>query len=357
LTRKDPLRLLEAAYSLDAPEPAWLQGVAQALLPYDLGHGMAIYVAELGPKLGHRSVVQANLAFDMALAVPHYMSEIPGPLWRRVHEPSPAMSNVLKGRAATRQLGLAYPDVARIAPRGQMTTCWGAAGGDRGVDTVSVCLICAPGAPLPAVSRHALDALAAHLGACQRLRRSLQGATPGPDAPRTEAVLSPDGRVLDARGPAAIRSLSAVVEAVRRTERARLRRTGPEERLALWTALFEGRWSIVETVERDGKRMLLACRNEPETAALRNLSSLERSVVEFVALGHPYKYVAYELGISLSGVAAHLQHALRKLGLPSRAALIRVLGRAIGGSGVTAADGQMTMAAGPARRHRLFDRP
>ena len=72
--------------------------------------------------------------------------------------------------------------------------------------------------------------------------------------------------------------------------------------------------------------MLLACKNEPETAAMRRLTSLERSVAQYAALGHPYKYVAYELGISLSGVAAHLQRALRKLGLRSRADLIRLLG-------------------------------
>jgi hypothetical protein len=59
------------------------------------------------------------------------------------------------------------------------------------------------------------------------------------------------------------KSLLSLVDAAKRTERARSRKANSEERLALWTALVESRWSIVESIEHDGKRMLLACRNEP----------------------------------------------------------------------------------------------
>ena len=298
----------------------------EAARPYDLGSGVATYVAELGPKLGYRSVVQANLAFDMAEAIPHYMTQVPAAIWRRVHGPGPAIGNIRKGRMVARQLGYTAIDVDRITPTDQTSTCWGSVGGDLDVETVTVCLLCGPDATLPSTHRRMLDAMGAHLGAALRLRRALRGAGPTGDDATTDAVVSPAGKVLDARAPIARQSLAALVEAVRRTERARLRRTSAEERLALWTALFEGRWSIVETVERDGKRTLLACRNEPETAALRRLTALEGAVAQYAALGHSYKYVAYELGISVSGVAAHLGRALRKLGLRTRAELIRVLG-------------------------------
>jgi DNA-binding CsgD family transcriptional regulator len=158
-----------------------------------------------------------------------------------------------------------------------------------------------------------------------RLRRLL-GRPPVDTDARTEAVLSPAGRVLDARGAVARRSLPSLVDAVRRSERARSRKASHEEKLALWRAMVEGRWSIVESEERDGRRFLLACRNEPRTVALRGLSARERAIAQCAALGHPYKYIAYELGVSVSLVAATLKDVTRKLGLRSRVDLIRTFG-------------------------------
>lgn len=74
---------------------------------------------------------------------------------------------------------------------------------------------------------------------------------------------------------------------------AALRRTSPEEALDLWQALFEGRWSIVEQVESDGKRVILARRNEPGVSDPRSLTPGERDVLAYAALGHSNKYVAF----------------------------------------------------------------
>ena len=71
--------------------------------------------------------------------------------------------------------------------------------------------------------------------------------------------------------------------------------------------------------EHDGKRLLLACRNEPRTAPLRGLTSREQSVMEYAALGHQFKYIAHELGLSLGAVSIIVDRVLRKLGLESRA--------------------------------------
>lgn len=43
-----------------------------------------------------------------------------------------------------------------------------------------------------------------------------------------------------------------------------------------------------------------------------------------MSLGHTHKFIAYELGIAVSTVGAHLQSALRKLGLRSRADLVKL---------------------------------
>jgi DNA-binding CsgD family transcriptional regulator len=45
-------------------------------------------------------------------------------------------------------------------------------------------------------------------------------------------------------------------------------------------------------------------------------------VAAFAQLGQSNKEIAYTLGLSPSSVATHLSGALRKLGLPSRAALV-----------------------------------
>jgi len=59
--------------------------------------------------------------------------------------------------------------------------------------------------------------------------------------------------------------------------------------------------------------------------ALPALSERERSVVYLAALGHTNKWIAFELDATLSTVASHLRHAIRKLGLRCRVELARVL--------------------------------
>ena len=70
-----------------------------------------------------------------------------------------------------------------------------------------------------------------------------------------------------------------------------------------------------------GRRFLIAHRNQPHLPDLRGLSQREATVAAFAQLGQTNKEIAYTLGISPSSVATHLSAALRKLGLPSRAAL------------------------------------
>jgi DNA-binding NarL/FixJ family response regulator len=73
--------------------------------------------------------------------------------------------------------------------------------------------------------------------------------------------------------------------------------------------------------ESDGRRYVIAHRNEPNLPNLRGLSQREATVAAFARLGQANKEIAYALGISASSVATYLSGALRKLGLRSRAAL------------------------------------
>ncbi len=90
--------------------------------------------------------------------------------------------------------------------------------------------------------------------------------------------------------------------------------------------MVAGRWSLVDFIDRDGKRMILARENCPQVRDLQALTPIERSVVGYAALEHSNKHLAYELGLAPSTVASHLARALKKLRLTSRHDLIERFG-------------------------------
>jgi DNA-binding NarL/FixJ family response regulator len=88
--------------------------------------------------------------------------------------------------------------------------------------------------------------------------------------------------------------------------------------------LVEGRWTLLEHFDRGGRRYLVARRNEPRVRGTLALSPREEQVAGYAALGHPVKLIAYELGLSSSTVSEHLQSAMHKLGIETRAELAKV---------------------------------
>lgn len=120
----------------------------------------------------------------------------------------------------------------------------------------------------------------------------------------------------------ALREAAVAIDRVR----GMLQRPDADEVLAHWGALLSGHWSLLVAFERDGRRYLLARRNEHPTGGRRALSRREAQVTAHAALGRPYKSIAHDLGLAPSTVATHLAAALRKLGLSSRRELVRLLG-------------------------------
>jgi len=108
----------------------------------------------------------------------------------------------------------------------------------------------------------------------------------------------------------------------------RLEQRGREEHLdrsvSLWRALLSGRWSIIRHFERNGRRVLIARRNDPRSPGFAPLTAQERKIAGYAALGHSSKLIAYELGLAPSTVAERLQIALSKLGIRSRSELIQL---------------------------------
>jgi DNA-binding CsgD family transcriptional regulator len=181
---------------------------------------------------------------------------------------------------------------------------------------------------IPPQTLHRLGCLTAHMGSAQRLR-ARGAASLALDEGDVEAVLEPGGKVHHAAGAARdAPSRAALTSAAQALERARgrLRRTSPDEAVASWQGLVEGRWSLVDHGEADGRRFILARRNELGARDPKALAPRERDVLALAALGHSNKHIGYTLGIAPNTVATHLASAMAKMGLRSRRQVIAMLG-------------------------------
>jgi DNA-binding CsgD family transcriptional regulator len=184
------------------------------------------------------------------------------------------------------------------------------------------------GAPLPTPGRMRgpergrWRRVAAHLAAGLRLRLRFAALDPGAD--RDGAVLTPGGRVADARGEAeGATARDRLRAAVRDRERARAAagRADPDAALRVWEGLVAGRWSLVDHFEADGRRVVVAVPNDPAVPDPRGLSVRERQVCQFFGMGRGPKQIGYILGLSGSTVGHALARARDKLGLGSAAEL------------------------------------
>jgi len=96
----------------------------------------------------------------------------------------------------------------------------------------------------------------------------------------------------------------------------------------LWTGLVAGHWSIVDCFDRDGRRFVVAAKND-HGAVSRALSTRQAEVVARAAAGQSLKRVARDLTLSSSTVSAHLSSAMRKLGVKNRMELVRTMGAVV----------------------------
>ena len=159
--------------------------------------------------------------------------------------------------------------------------------------------------------------IAAHIAAGLRVQRASTTLTDL--ARRTDAVLSPGGRIIHAseRARGASHSLKDAVVAIDRARTKKGRRDA-DAALDMWTVLVDGRWSLVDHFETDGRRYVLALENTPTAPDPRALTAEERPVLHFVLMGHTNKAIAYELGLPEGTVATRLAAIVKKLRAKSR---------------------------------------
>ena len=185
----------------------------------------------------------------------------------------------------------------------------------------------------PAARRH-WHMLGVHIAAGARLQAHFTdlgaGAVPPTDLPlNAEALVDPKNFIIaEAALEAKDRAASEIIRgAAQRVDRARgkLRTTDPHGALEMWKGLVNGRWSLVDWFDTDGRRFVLAKPNAPDIGDPRGLTEREHQVVTYTSYGESSKMISYRFGISQPGVSKSLRSAMKKLGVQTRPQLVEKL--------------------------------
>lgn len=351
----DDIRVLERAYTLRPSMVEWLGGIHDALLPYlDRGYGVSVgsWAVE-GGRFTELSPPQGSMSPEMVIMLQRLVSLMPEQLVRRHYGPEAtdfigSTSQVWpEGRAILRSL-------CRERGLEQIREVIGLLVlGNPGRNGIVVNTFAPEGDYFGGGLRKRLFRLLAHLSAGFRLRLAVQneGLTP-------EAILSPSGKVELARGEAAgDAAINVIREAVENIEksRGRLRRTDPEEALSLWRGLVDGRWSIVDWVDTDSRRYLVAYANPRSARDPRALTPRELDVAEYLVQGRSKSEIAYALGLGLGTVSRISRDVLRKLGGARRTDLAAIFGAVAPFRASVTRDGSVQVL-GPGSNGPLWDR-
>jgi DNA-binding CsgD family transcriptional regulator len=313
----DYLSIIEAAYASSPSDDEWVQGIADTARPIlDQGHGVHVWTYDARDAAAYRLDAFGQAGGDRSLeaGARDFVSTLSQEVAEVLFPPSPPvelMHRVFQRVAPS-------PRMAKVLDREKIDDAIGVRGHNPDGRGVVLAAITTGLASLPPRVSWALTRVAPHLSAAARLRFE-QG--PLSRLESAHAIFSQKGRLEhlgpDA-GPDGERALPGAVE---RRLAASSTRDDPERALELWGALIAGRWSIVDHVDRDGKRFILAKKNTPDVPNPAALTPAERLVLLYAAWGHSNTLISYETGFSASTVSTRLRGALRKLRVKSRAEL------------------------------------
>ena len=318
--RFDMVDVLERAYAVEAPEPLWLRGVVEAIRPGledHLGIAAYLYDASVRPLAVREPILDCLLDAAGLAALMNQSNEsyVRGAWLSKcvaTASETPGFASHPGVREVFHPIGIHDVLVLNV------------------LDPTGIgCLVGAPLRRLRTLGeeeRARWDRVAAHLRAALRLRLRLgaserpSGADPASGT--VEAVFREDGRpehLTSSSEPAreALRDAVLGIERARRALRAR-----PDHVLASWRALVRGRWSLVDTFAEGSRHYVVARANAASAVGPAVLTERERQILSLLALGHDYKLIAYELGVSHSTVGVVVARAGERLGATTRAELI-----------------------------------
>ncbi|MDX2051289.1 MAG: helix-turn-helix transcriptional regulator [Polyangiaceae bacterium] len=328
--KRDYLKILDAVYDLRAADQEWLTGVLRATNAA-IGRGCGAYafyydVAADFTRLYVQSPVFLDCPSGFLEACMSAAPEVGSELIRAAFLGAACRSF----SDAKASLGLVEPSEAeRIVQAASglvdqfVVNAWETPG-----HGTAVLLLAEKRMPFPRRNAAIMTKVSRHIAAGRRLREFVQRGA-GVVSVDADAVLTPEGKVLHAEPNSAGKlERSQLSEAVRVLAESRqsLAKSDPEAVVRLWTALVQGQWSLVSSVDTDGKRFMVARRNAPSFRDPAALTREERHLAVLFAAGHPGKLVAYELGLAPSTVSQRLKSVLRKLKLRSLAELVQILG-------------------------------
>ena len=319
------IELTEAVYELEMEDGAWIPNLLQVGLPIlDHGLGVVAIAYTRDPSAPDFTVHQKFSVLgpsDLLAGLDRALGEWPREVYRELLRPGLVSS--------LSEVAADYPECLQ-ACRKHIAGCRDTFG-MTAVDPngLGILLI----AFLPEVTRlkgrerELWRMLGAHVAAGHRLRRAMVTAQSTTGLPRdAEAVIDPTRlRLTDAAGLAQNKEAAkALREAAVRIDRARgrTRRSDPGAALEMWKSLTEGRWSLVDWFDNDGRRFVLALPNAPQVTDPRGLSKRESLVATYAMHGDSAKLIGYRLGISKTAVSAALKQTMRKLGVKTQAQLI-----------------------------------
>ncbi|MEZ4372286.1 MAG: LuxR C-terminal-related transcriptional regulator [Polyangiaceae bacterium] len=313
--RGDPVAILEVCYSLNGDLQQWVDRLTQTLQPsFDAGLGVfctGMYLTPEGPR--HAFVATKG-------NTPENAAELLLLTQQTMPEPSEITTTFASSRFSTARGEMSPANLRRFEELARpVGVCDGAgivfSDGTLGVLVAGM----RPGrAQISVAERRMWSRVAIHLSHGLRLRRRIV------DAP--VAVLSPHGCVVHAEPEAqAPETRELLRRHVRNIEKARAKRqrSTPTEAVSLWQGLVDGRWSLVDRFEADGKRFVVALANPLATPEIARLSPKEAAVCQLAAEGFTNTSIAYALGSKPSTISTQLKQALRKLRLQSRSDLVR----------------------------------
>ena len=327
--RLDPLRVLEVAYELESTNEEWLKSVAEAVRPHlDDSFGLAAFeFVRTGDE--PPTILQSQhlwMPEPLAAVYPRMFASMPPELRVRPFRLGPCVSGseMMNMKAEFANLPQMKNGLQKF---GMFDSIWITATDPMGRGCVFHAGRKAIAWTKPAEKR-TWGQLAAHLASALRLRyRVREGDARAPLA----AVFDPNGKLHDATGEAQeAEARGTLRDAVLKIEKARgpQRHEAPTAALGSWQALVAGKWSLVDQVELDGRRYIVARENEPRAPGPSALSPREKQVLGYARLGHHDKLIAYELGITDSTVRVLMSRAKSKLGVKTRAELLKTMDEA-----------------------------
>ena len=340
----DAISVVEACYQLRSDEETWWLELATAIQALPLAHSLgtlAYHVWEHDDGYEFSSPVQVGGEHDVVARISRM-----GRILQRQRQGTVGVAERVCARiyeaviSTTKDLRpdqMLIDEYRRFGPRWMYTLGVPKARDvmilvNRHIDGLGTTIVARgltePGKLQPA-ERRMYQMLGAHIKAGFRLRERLRRAPSSLATEHAGAVL--DGtnmRVLHADEDAQPRlAREAIQEAAIAVDRARARQSGRDERaLEVWQGLIDGHWSLVEHIDTDGKRLILAHRNAERARDPRALTQMEARVAALAVRGYSNKLIAYHLGVSESTVSAHLHRSCRKLRVAGRVELLRIMG-------------------------------